>query len=207
MEKTIEIIFTDNVKLYRDFVIAELKPFNIKCIGEAANGKELLDLLPYKKPDVVLLDLEMPVMDGNDAFKHIMSSFPDTKVIMISRHCEELLIEDYIKRGAKGYIPKDEIGIKVLATGIRKVAEGEIFIKHLSSEYQNSYSFTGKERKILPMILQGFTNEEIAKFTEVSIRTIERQRQTLCSKMGDSANSIYEYGFSKGLQYLEKIEK
>ena len=135
---TTSIVFTDNVEKYRHFILEELKAFNIRCIGQASNGVELLRILGPLKPDVVLLDLEMPVMDGNEALDHIMEKFPETKVIILSMHYEQLLVEDYINRGARGYIPKDEIAgdIKLLVKAIEAVKVGNVFIHHLPPEKQ-----------------------------------------------------------------------
>lgn len=202
------IIFTDNVEKYRKIILEELKPFGISCIGEAGNGLELLRLLPKLKPDVVLLDLEMPVMDGNEALNEVMKKFPETKVIILSMHYEQLLVEDYLKRGAKGYIPKDEIAgdMSLLAEGIKKVQAGEIFVHHLPEEKQvASIRYSLKQKQMAPLMCQGFTNEEIASELSMGVRGVEKQRSKIYSKVGGKAIDFYKYAFSRGLQFLGSV--
>ena len=205
-----KIIFTDNVEKYRKVILEELAPFGISCVAEANDGKELLKLLPLVKADVVLLDLEMPVMDGNEALNHIMEKFPETKVIILSMHYEQLLVEDYIMRGARGYIPKDEMAgdINLLVSAIEKVKAGGIFVHHLPQKKQDraiKYSF--KQKQMTPMICQGLTNEEIAVEMCIGVRGVEKQKSKIYSQVGGKAIDFYRYAFSKGLHFLGGFQK
>jgi len=205
-----KIIFADNVEKYRKVILEELLPYGIVSIGEAANGADLLRLLILLKPDVVLLDLEMPVMDGNEALNEIMIKFPGTKVIIVSMHYEQLLVEDYIFRGAKGYIPKDEIAgdIGLLARAIKKVKEGEIFVHHLPLEKQEgSIKYSFKQKQITPLICQGYTNEQISEELSIGVRGVEKHRSKLYSKVGGKAIDFYRYAFSKGLHFLGRARR
>lgn len=212
VQRPIKIVITDNVKRFRDLLKAELKSFTfVDCIGEANNGRELLHMLTSQKPDVVLLDLEMPVMDGSETMDHIATRFPETKVIVISSSYEQLLVEDFIQRGAKGYIPKDEIlgNFNLLAEGIRMVSNGETFIHHLPTEKQTkSLKYSQKDKVIIPMMCQGFTNEDIAQEIGVGVRNVEKHRKRIYSKLGgDKAIVFFQYAFSKGLHFLGKIKR
>jgi DNA-binding NarL/FixJ family response regulator len=207
---SLKIIFTDDVKKYRSVILSELAPLGVDCIGEASNGTELLRLLMRLKPDVVLLDLEMPVMNGNEALSAIMSQYPGTKVIILSMHYEGLLVEDYIRRGARGYISKDEIAgdIGLLAEAIRRVKGGEIFIHHLPEEKQlGAIHYSNQQKKIAPMICQGFTNEQIAEELCIGVRGVEKQRSKIYSKVGGKAIDFYRYAFSRGLHFLSIVSK
>lgn len=206
----VKIIFTDNVQKYRKVILKELAPLGIQCIGEAQNGLELLKILPLLKPDVVLLDLEMPVMDGNEALGRLMQKYPDTKVIILSMYYEPLLVEDYVKRGARGYVPKDEVAgnIKLLADAIKKVHAGEIFVHHPPEEKQMpSLKYSHRQKKIAPMICQGFTNEEIAGELCIGIRGVEKHRSKIYSQVGGKALDFYKYAFSRGLHFLADISR
>jgi len=206
-----QIIFTDNVEKYRKLVLEELKEFNIHCIGEAANGLELLRLLKEHHPEVVLLDLEMPVMDGSEALNQIMQLFPETRVIILSMHYESLLVEDYIHRGAKGYLPKDEIAgdISLLAKAIEAVKNGEIFVHHIPpAKDPKALIYSTKQKVIAPMICQGLTNEEIAVEMNIGVRGVEKLRSKIYAKLdGGRAVDFYRYAFSKGLQFLGAARK
>lgn len=210
MEPT-RIIFTDNAERYRKVILQELHEHNIRCIGEADHGKDLLRLLKSLKPDVVLLDLEMPVMDGNETLSYIMEDFPGTRVIILSNYYEQMLTEDYIRRGAKGYIPKDEIAGNpaLLVKAIEAVKKGETFVHHLPIERQiGAMKFSLKQQQITPLMCQGFTNEEIARTLNIQVRSVEKQRSRIYTKIGGGkAIDFYRYAFSKGLQFLGGLRK
>jgi DNA-binding NarL/FixJ family response regulator len=206
--ETTRIIFTDNVPRYRDIIIQDLSLHNIVCISEADNGRELLRLLKSTKPDVVLLDLEMPVMDGNETLDHIMKEHPDTKVIILSMYYEQLLVEDYIRRGARGYIPKDEIAgnIELLVTAIKTVKRGQPFVHHLPVQKQPGLlKYSSMQKQITPMLCHGYTNQEIAEELSMHIRNVEKQRSKIYTKIGgEKAVDFYRYAFSRGLQFLSR---
>ena len=203
---TTKIVFTDNVERYRKIILQELLPYGIACIGEASNGAELLKLLPKVKPDVLLLDLEMPVMDGNETLSHIMEEFPETKVIILSMHYQPILVENYIQRGARGYISKDEIAgdMSLLAAAIEDVKQGKIFVHHLSQRMQlDPVNYSKRQKQAAPMICNGYTNEQIAKELRIGVRGVEKLRSKIYSKInGGKAIDFYRYAFSKGLQFL-----
>ncbi len=209
MKTAIKIIITDNVKRFRETLISIIEPYGyFECIGEADNGKELLDLLKRLKPDVVLLDLEMPVMDGSKAMDEISLHFPGTKVIVITGHYEEILVDDFITRGAKGFLPKDEImgNWELLVTAINEVYKGNIFVHHLPIERRvRPIKFTPKEKIIVPLMCQDFTNEDIAQTMGTNKRTVERLRQRIYIKVGGSkAVDFFKYAFTNGLHYVSK---
>jgi two-component system response regulator DegU len=202
MEEVIRVILTEDKEQYRKVLRELLSTFSMKVIAEAENGWKLIQLLEKMRPDVVLLDLEMPVMDGNAAFDFISKKYPLIKVIILSLHYEELLIENYLDRGAKGYLPKDAImgSPELLINAIRKVHQGGKFIYEYPSEVEK---FSQRQKEILPLIFEGLTNEAIANETGISVRAVEKQRQKMYKKSGsDKVINFYKYAFSKGLQFL-----
>lgn len=205
MEKAIEIIIAEDKELLRRAIISELREFNIKISGEAPNGKVLLKLLQSRHPDVVLLDLDMPVMDGNEAMDHLASDFPEVKVLVLTLHNDFLLAENYMARGAKGFIPKDEIAgdISILAKAIKKIKEGGIYIHPKLSEKRQ---FTKRQKEILPLLFEGKTNEQIAAEIGMSKRGMEKSRRRIYEKAGtDHGIGFYKFAFSRGLQFLGRI--
>ena len=208
MDTTINILFTEDKELYRKMILSELEEANIRCIGEADNGKELLRQLKTKKPDVILLDLEMPVMDGNEAMNRIIKDFPEAKVLIMSLHCEEELIEDYIKRGAKGYVSKDAIcgNIKLLIDAIQKIHAGGIYKQTLPKP--NRKKFTARQKEMIPLICDEMTNKEIAEELKIKERTVEKHRQKIYSRTNSSgATSFLKYAFKRGLDFLGRKVK
>lgn len=202
MTKVINIIFADDKDLWRETLIHELMVFNISCIGEARNGKELLALLRHKHPDVILLDLHMPVMDGNMAMESIRSDHPAAKVIILSMHNEEELVDDYMARGAKGYVPKDAATVDVLVNAIRIVHDSGTYIHRLPMERKK---YTPRQIEMIPLICEGLTNKEIALEIGITERAVEKQRQKIYEKTGvKKAADFYKFAFRQGLDFLQR---
>ncbi|MES2681397.1 MAG: response regulator transcription factor [Bacteroidota bacterium] len=203
MDQTIKIILTDDKARYRHLVKEILEPFNVSIIGEADNGEDCLKLLQAKIiPDIILLDLEMPVMDGSKTLEQIRARFPGVKVIILSFYYDHLLIENFLARGASGYLIKDGIldTPVLLINALQKVFSGGNFIYEKPGERQ---AFTEKQKQIMPLIFEGKTNLEIAKNVGINRRSVERQRHKIYEITGvEKAIDFYKYAFSRGLQYL-----
>ncbi|MES2678230.1 MAG: response regulator transcription factor [Bacteroidota bacterium] len=205
MEEPIKIMITDDRERFRNFIREILLPYPVEIVGETENGKELLSLLNKVTPDIVLLDLEMPVLDGNKTFDLISEKHPEAKVIIISFYSEGILIDDYIERGAKGYIPKDAMLPEVLYSALKQVRAGGTFVYEKSSGKRR---FTRRQKEILPLIFEGKTNEEIAREVYIGIRAVEKQKHRIYEKSGaGKVIDFYRYAFTRGLQFLGKKRK
>lgn len=136
----------------------------VEVAGGAGNGKELLELLEHTPTDVVLLDLEMPVMDGYEAFEAIRKQFPKVKVIILSGHFNFSLVNTFINDGAGAYLPKN-VDVAVLIEAIHIVYDKGHYFKILDSlpEDRKEYGFTGLEMEVMKAICRGKSSEEIAK--------------------------------------------
>lgn len=170
---------------------------NIELVGEASNGKEAIDLLNLINVDVVILDINMPVLNGIEAMKRIKSEFPEVKVIILSMHNESSLIKSLIEMGADGYLLKN-CDQDELIEAVNKVASGQ---KYFSSEVTISLlnktggmkssvkmdpviaSLTEREIEILKLITQGLTNKEIGDQLFISHRTVDTHRTNLMKKL------------------------
>jgi len=201
MEKRIEVILVEDQMLIRQGTKALLEMENIFTIAEAEHGKELRNLLEVKKlkPDLILLDIEMPVMDGNKTLDYLTNNFPEIKVIILSTFSEGSLKNDFIAKGAIAFLNKNTDGY-ILAETIRDV----LYLKGFGEMQRKAKSiFTANELKIIPLMLQGKTSKEIADKFSVTEKAIEGSRNRLYLKTGCS-NSV---GFSSyctkaGLAYL-----
>jgi two-component system response regulator NreC len=205
MEKAIEIIIAEDKEILRKAIIGELRQYNIKIAGEASNGRMLLKLLQSKRPDVILLDLDMPIMDGNETMNHLMRDYPETKVLIFTLHNEFLLMENYLARGARGFVPKDEIAgdITILVKAIMKIRDGGIYIHPKLGDKRR---FTKRQKEILPLLFEGKTNEQIAAEVGLSKRGMEKSRRRIYEKVGtDHGIGFYKFAFSKGLQFLSRL--
>lgn len=220
MVKSIKILLADDHLLVRNGIKSLLEEEDsLKVIGEAANGQEALDLAKELKPDLLIIDVRMPIMDGIEAVGHLYKYAPDTKAIVLSMHDSEEYILKSIKAGASGYLLKDTgkpefiKAINTISKG-GKYFSGDIsnvivsnFLQNSSSApkkpdaHSNSHGLTKKEVEILQLILSGRTNTEISDSLGKSKRTIETHRFNLMKKLNvknliELSSKAKELGFS-----------
>lgn len=196
---TIKYIIADDHAIFRQGLKYSLSgDIQLDCIGEAGNGKELMELLLKTKPDVILLDLKMPEMDGVEATKEIRSLYPGIKIIILTMYDDEQYIIHMLDIGANGYLVKNSEPTEII-TAIYSVHENEYYFSELVSKtmlknlvqkkqvtpkFEKAVSLTERETEILQLICKEYTNAEIADAVFLSQRTIEGIRASLLSKIG-----------------------
>lgn len=198
-EKKLNVIITDDHKLFRKGIIALLEDFDfIGETNEASNGAELLALLAKIKtlPDVILLDLRMPVMDGVEAHKQIRKLYPEIKVIILTMEDDEQYILHLISEGVNGYLLKNADPDEMEKAILKVVENGYYFSENISTlvvkgivkkditEAVPTLDFNERELQILELICKEFTAAEIAEKLNLSVRTVEGYRQKLIDKAG-----------------------
>lgn len=198
MSEKISIAVVDDQFLFRQGLISLLKEFdNLEVIMEASNGKELLEKMKVKLPDIVLLDLEMPVMDGIETTVEIKRKYPFIKIIILTMHTDDEFIIQLVEKGASGFLPKDK-DIEVVVDAINSVVEnGYYFDEHISKAVvkglvkakKTNLSFTvqylsEKEIAVIKLICKEYTNREISEKLGLSNRTVDAHRQTILLKTG-----------------------
>lgn len=195
----INIVIADDHKLFRKGIVALLSDFDfVNEITEAANGSELLDLLSKLEllPDVILLDLRMPVMDGVEAHQHIRKLYPDLKVIILTMEDDEQYILHLISEGVNGYLLKNADPEEMEMAILKVVKNGYCFsddisamlIKNLKKKEKAEVifnpDFTEREIQALELICKEYSNAEIAEAMKISIRTAEGYKLKLVEKSG-----------------------
>jgi DNA-binding NarL/FixJ family response regulator len=194
-DQKIKIIIADDHSLFRQCIARALKAEpTFDVIAEAPNGQVLLDHLSDNKADVILLDLEMPVLSGWNALDIIQDKFPTSKVIVVSLHFEGVLIKELMSKGAKGFLPKNT-DFDILIRAIHDVSGGGYFISKEFSEglLKDGVKFnampptddrrlTEKEKETLILICKDKLTKEIAEVLNVSERTIERYKSNIYEK-------------------------
>jgi DNA-binding NarL/FixJ family response regulator len=199
MEKAYNLIIVDDHSIFRDaikFVLTQSDKINI--IGEAASGYEFLDLIEDTKPDLVLMDIAMPGLDGVETTKEAIRKYPDLKVIALSLYGEEPYYYRMVEAGAQGFVVKDS-GSDELLKAIGIVMNGESYfsnhilcniIKEFPEKEDQTISagkevkLSKRESEILDLICDGLSNSEIADKLGVSRRTVEGHRYDLIAKTG-----------------------
>lgn len=195
----INIVVTDDHKLFRRGIMALLSDFDfIGELNEAGNGAELISLLKGMNqiPDIILLDLRMPEMDGFEAQKRIRELYPEIKIIILTMEDDEQFILHLIHEGVNGYLLKNA-DPEEMELAIKKVVDkGFYFSESISNlvmaslvtqpktKFVLSYDITDREKQVLELICKEFTAQEIAQKLDLSVRTVEGYRQKLLEKTG-----------------------
>jgi len=196
MKKPIRLAVVDDQYLFRKGVIAMLKEFpDVEVVIEAGDGEELLQFLKKKRVDVILLDLQMPKMDGFETTENLSKKYPDIKVIILSTHNEESFIRHLVTKGARGFILKDK-DIEIIVDAIYAVLENGYYfndnmsralVKGLMASDSirptfNKVELTEREINIIKLIAKEHTTEEIGKKLFISKRTVDGHRERILEK-------------------------
>ncbi len=206
MPSQIKIIIVDDHEIFRNGLKMVLGKLDyIELVGEAANGQEFLDLVRKTPCDLVLMDIEMPIMSGIDATRIAIKENPDLKVISLTMFTDDDYIQSMIDAGVKGFLVKN-INKDTLDKAITAVAGGgnyyseELFkfftrkINAKEDQEEQVVKFTAREKEILQLLSEGLSNKEIADVLYVSERTVVGHKSNMLSKTGcKSAISLLAY--------------
>lgn len=198
VETIINVAIADDHEIFRDGLKLMLKNADrINIVGEAANGRQLLQVIRDTNPDVIITDIKMPEMDGVEATKHVIENYPTVKVIALSMFDDEQLILEMLEAGALGYLlknsDKSEVieAIHTVFAGVpyyckftsAKMARLIAFSRHNDRKRQKEAEFTDREKEIIVLMCKEYTNKEIAEKLFISARTIEGIRMKILEKM------------------------
>ena len=214
----IKILIADDHKL----LIDGLRPLlesrgNLEVVGVAMDGLAAASKAAELKPDIVLLDISMPKLNGIDAARRILENSPDTKIIMLSMHADRKFIQESLQVGASGYILKESAAREVIEA-IQTVVKGEMFFsKSVRDQVLRDYvkwvrngtdmsssPLSGREREVLQLLAEGKTTKEIAALLYVSVKTVESHRKQIMDKLElHSIAELTKYAIREGLTKLD----
>lgn len=213
-EQAIKVAIADDHHLFRTGVRTSLSiRKDIQMVAEAENGMQLLNLLKHIKPDVVLLDIQMPIMDGLTTLPELKKLYPDVKVIMLSMHNDHSMITRMMELGANSYLTK-ESDSETIYQAIRTCYEEEFFFNDLTNKALLTglrtkkpetadvaeVHLTDKEINILRLMCEEKSTKEIADIVDISPRTVEAIRDKLKSKTGaKSMAGLVMYAVKSGI--------
>jgi DNA-binding NarL/FixJ family response regulator len=197
MKKKTRILLADDHQLVRAGFRALLKRVQaVEVVAEAADGREALDLFKKHRPDVVLIDIAMPKLNGLEAIARITKEFPNARVIVLSMYANQEYVVQAMQAGARGYLVKED-AFSELKAAIKAVTDGELYFsprisKHLTHgdlerigvRYDPLAKLTSRQREILQLIAEGNNTKEIAFFLKVSAKTVEAHRTQLMQRLG-----------------------
>jgi DNA-binding NarL/FixJ family response regulator len=182
---------------------------DMEIAGEAANGREAVDLAEQLRPDVVVMDVAMPELNGIEATRRLASSVPHVRVVALSMHKDSVYVREILRAGARGYLLKDS-GADDLVKAIRAVAGGESYLSPAVSnavldDYRKHVTnpidlLTSREREVLQMLAEGKTNKEIAVVLNLSVYTVDAHRGRIMEKLNlHSINELVRFALRNGL--------
>ena len=206
----IRILLADDHALVRHGfrMILAAEP-DMEIAGEAGNGREAVELAQKLKPDVVVMDVTMPELNGIEATRRLIELSPRTRVLALSMHKDAVYVREILRAGARGYLLKDSADSDLLAA-VRAVAKGEGYLSPgvsdaVLSDYRRHVTdpldlLTSREREVLQLIAEGKTNKEIATSLGLSVYTVEAHRGRLMEKLNlHSTGELVRFAVRSGL--------
>ena len=177
--------------------------------GEAANGREAVELAAQLHPDIVVMDVAMPELNGIEATRRLLAADPHIRVIALSMHKDSVYVREILRAGARGYLLKDS-GADDLVKAIRAVAGGESYLRPAVSnavldDYRKHVTnpvdlLSSREREVLQMLAEGKTNKEIATLLNLSVYTVDAHRGRIMEKLNlHSINDLVRFALRNGL--------
>lgn len=204
----IRILVAEDREIVRDGICAIVnQQSDLTIVAEAENGEQAVQLYREQQPDVVLTDLIMPVMEGVEEIKQIISEFPKAKIIILTTYDTDEDIYRGLQAGAKGYLLKDTSS-EELATAIRTVYQGQKYIPQQVmmrlAERINSTELTNREMEVLKLLSKGNSNQEIGSILKITEGTVKFHVNNILSKLGvsDRTGAVIT-AFKRGLVRLE----
>jgi len=210
MREKIHILLADDHAVVRQGfkMILAAQP-DMEIVGEAGNGREALDLAGQLQPDVIVMDVAMPELNGIEATRRIADLSPRSRVLALSMHKDSVYVREILRAGARGYLLKDSIASDLLAA-VRAIARGEGYLSPgVSDAVLNDYRrhvtdpidlLTSREREVLQMIAEGKTNKEIATVLNLSVYTVDAHRGRIMEKLNvHSVTDLVRFAVRCGL--------
>ncbi len=215
MADKIRILLVDDHAILRAGLRALLRAeADIEVVDEASDGSEAVAKTERLLPDVALMDISMPVMDGLEATRRIHQSCPEVKVLVLTIHDNEEYLFQVLEAGGSGYLVKKSAATELISA-IRAVHRGEAFLSPMATkmvigrylqtmgreeEKQNYDGLTGREKDVLKLIADGYTNQEIADHLIISVKTVETHRAHILKKLElHTRADLVKYARSHGL--------
>ncbi len=214
--KNLRILIADDHELVRRGAREVLRARRgWKVVGEAATGREAVEKAIELKPDVAVVDIGMPELDGVEVARQIRASVPDTKVLMLTMHESDQMVRRALAAGAHGYVLKSDL-TEILPKAVKAISEGKRFLTHKVSEIvvrgfvetrnrrqhgerRGEYA-TPREIEIVRLLAEGKTNKEVAALLGIAVRTVETHRSKVMLKLGlHSIAELIHYAIREGL--------
>jgi len=205
----VRVILADDHEMVRQGLRVLLEREGFEVVAEASDGRDAMKLCEAHSPEVAILDLAMPLLNGVDAAREIIKTNPRTKVVLLTMHTEDHLILESLRAGVTGYVLKTKASGE-LVQALRAVCRGEMFLTQTISRtivqafVRNNdlpeMPISDRERQVLQLVAEGKTNKEIATLLGISVKTAESHRSNMMDKLNihDTAGLV-RYAIRKGI--------
>ncbi len=209
----IRILLVDDHAILRDGLRALLNYYpDVEVVGDAENGRQAIECVERLAPDIVLMDIAMPMMNGLEATRRIRQEHPETRVLILTQYEDQPYVLPLLRSGVSGYVPKRALGTDLI-NAVRAVARGESFLypsvattvleqlrQPEKGASQDAEALTPREHEILRRVASGETSRQIALALNISVKTVEWHRSNMMSKLGvRSAAELVRFAIEHGL--------
>jgi two-component system response regulator NreC len=205
----IRVLLADDHSLIRQGLRALLEKQGFQVVSEAADGQETVRAAEQTQPDVAIIDISMPILNGVDATRELKKSSPKTKVIILTQHDEEQYVTEALRAGVKGYVLKSQAADD-LVQAIQEVCRGSAYFSpnisralvdaYLSKNYVSTDPLSQRERQVLQLVSEGKSTKDIAVHLGISAKTAESHRARLMKKLDiHETASLVRYAIRRGL--------
>src|SRR5258705_9636371 len=205
----IRAVLADDHALVRQGLKALLEREGFQVAGEASDGQEAIRVVPSVRPDIAILDISMPILNGIDAARELQKSSQRTKTILLTQHDEDQYVTEALRAGVKGYVLKSQAGAD-LVHAIKEVCRGSVYLSpnisravvdaYLSKTYVSTDPLSGRERQVLQLVGEGKSTKDIAVHLGISVKTAESHRARLMKKLDiHETASLVRYAIRRGL--------
>jgi DNA-binding NarL/FixJ family response regulator len=204
----LRILLADDHQMFTQSLRSILEREKFEVVGEATDGHQAVKMAEKHKPDIAVLDLAMPGLNGLSAAREIEKASPNTKTIILTSYPDEQYVVDALRAGATGYVLKTRASVD-LVTAIREVSRGSLYLSegvsrdalrtYLANDEQSVDVLSGREREVLQLIAEGKSTKEIASSLSLSAKTIETHRTRLMAKLDiHETAGLVRYAIRKG---------
>ena len=222
MTSTVRILLIDDHRILRQGLRALLeRESDFECVGEAENGRSGVEMAKEAHPDIILMDISMPGLNGIDAARQILDHSPHSRIIALTAHSDRNLVREILKAGAVGYVVKDS-AVEELTNAVRTVLAGRVYLSpRVAGLVVEGFvtdraaaqgipaagvfaRLTAREREVLQLMAEGKATKEVAQALSVSVKTAETHRRSIMEKLGlHSVAELTKYAIREGLTSLE----
>ena len=205
----IRVLLADDHAIVRQGLKTLLDKEGFDVVGEASDGQQAIKLVKEHMPDVAVLDLSMPLLNGLDAAREILKSTPRTKPMLLTMHTEDHYVLEALRVGVRGYVMKNH-SREDLVRAIVQVARGEVYLSpgisevvvqaYLNKTDYSSDPLSGRERQVLQLVAEGNTTKKVASLLGLSVKTAESHRTRIMEKLGiHETAGLVRYAIRRGI--------